>query len=270
MEYVTVQDEEVPALGLGTYQLRGKTCVETVRDALEIGYRHIDTAEYYDNQREVGEAIADASVDRDEVFLTTKVWRSNLQHDQVLRSARESLDKLGLEYVDLLLIHWPSRTVPVAETLDAMTKLHDDGNVRHIGVSNFSVGQLQEAIAVSDVPIFTDQVEYHPFNGQADLVDFCIESGVMLTAYSPLGKGTVVGDETLATIGDRYGKSAAQVALRWLVQQDTVAAIPKASSREHLRENIDIFDFELTDEEMNSVFELHGGLIVTLRRQLGL
>jgi len=250
MDYVTVDGTPVPALGLGTYQLQGQACRQTVSEALDIGYRHIDTAEYYDNQREVGDAIANANVARDEIFLTTKVWRSNLQYDQVLQSAHESLGKLGLEYVDLLLIHWPSRTVPVEETLDAMRQLHDDGKARHIGVSNFSVSQLQEARRVSDVPIFTNQVKYHPFNGQADLVDFCIENDVMLTAYSPLAKGKVVGDETLAAIGERYGKSASQVALRWLVQQDMVAAIPKASSREHLRENIDIFDFELTDEEM--------------------
>lgn len=270
MDSVTVDDVSVPALGLGTYQLQGRACRTTVSEAVELGYRHVDTAEYYNNQREVGDAIADVEVARDEIFLTTKVWRSNLQYDQVLRSAHQSLDKLGLEYADLLLIHWPSRTVPVEETLDAMTELHEDGKVRHIGVSNFSVSQLQEAMDVSDVPIFTDQVKYHPFNGQAELLDFCIENDVMLTAYSPLAKGNVVGDETLAAIGDRYGKSASQVALRWLVQQDMVAAIPKASSREHLRENIDIFDFELTDEEMNRVFDLHGGVGSTLRKWFGL
>jgi len=270
MDYVTIDDVSVPALGLGTYQLRGQACRNTVSEALEIGYRHIDTAEYYNNQREVGDAITDADVARDEIFLTTKVWRSNLQYDQVLQSAHESLDKLGLEYVDLLLIHWPSRTVPVEKTLDAMTQLHDDGKVQHIGVSNFSASQLQEARQVSEVPIFTDQVKYHPFTGQADLVNFCIESKVMLTAYSPLAKGKVVDDETLAAIGDRYGKSASQVALRWLVQQEMVTAIPKASSREHLQQNIDIFDFELTGEEMERVFELHGGLLTKLRQQLGL
>jgi len=270
MEYVTVGDVAVPALGLGTYRLRGETCVETVREALEMGYRHVDTAEFYDNQQAVGRAIRTASVDREDVFLTTKVWRSNLTHDQVLRSARESLDALGLEYVDLLLIHWPSRTVPVEETIAAMTQLHEAGRTRHIGVSNFSVDQLRDAMQVADVPILTNQVEYHPFTGQDALVEFCIENEVMLTAYSPLAKGEVAGDETLTAIGDRYGKSTTQVALRWLVQQEMVAAIPKAASTAHLRENLDIFDFELTDTEMRQVFDYHGGLAQSLRKWLGL
>lgn len=270
MESVSVQGVSIPALGLGTYKLRGQACISTVRKALELGYRHIDTAEFYDNQREIGEAIADSPVDREDIFLTTKIWRSNLRHDDAIASARESVNKLGVESVDLLLIHWPSHTVPVEETLAAMTRLQEAGTTRCIGVSNFSVSQLREARQVSDVPIITDQVEYHPFTSQADLVEFCIENEVLLTAYSPLAKGKVVDDGTLAAIGDRYGKSASQIALRWLVQQEMVAAIPKASSRDHLQENIDIFDFELTDEEMSAVFELQGGLVSKLRRKLGL
>jgi 2,5-diketo-D-gluconate reductase B len=268
MEFVSVQGVEVPAVGLGTYQLRGQQCVKTVRDALEMGYRHLDTAEYYTNQRAVGKAIAEASVDRSEVFLTTKVWRSNLAYDDVMDSVAESLDRLGLASVDLLLIHWPNPTVPVEETLDAMTQLREDGKTRSIGVSNFSVTQLRDAMQAGAVPILTDQVEYHPFEGQADLVEFCSENDVLLTAYSPLAKGDVVDDETVAGIGDRYGKSPAQVALRWLVQQEIVAAIPKASSRRHLAANIDIFDFELTDEEMKQVFDLQGGMPSGLRQQL--
>jgi 2,5-diketo-D-gluconate reductase B len=270
MQSVTVQGVEVPALGLGTYQLRGEACVQTVREAVEMGYRHIDTAEFYNNQSEVGQGIAAADVDREEIFLTTKVWRSNLAHDDVLQSVHESLDKLGLETVDLLLIHWPSRTVPVGETLSAMEQLQAEGNVRHIGVSNFSVEQLQEAMRVAESPILSNQVKYHPFNGQPELVEFCIEHDVLLTAYSPLAKGDVVSNETLATIGERYGKSAAQVALRWLLQQEMVAAIPKASSHEHLQENLAVFDFELTDAEMERIFELQDGLISSLRHRLGL
>ena len=270
MEFVSAHGEHIPAIGLGTYQLRGQSCVDVVQEALDLGYRHIDTAEYYNNQREVGEAIRSAAIDREEIFLTTKVWRSNLAYDDFIESAEESLDKLGLEYVDLLLIHWPSHSVPIEETMEAMTELHDEGKTRHIGVSNFSVGQLQEAREVSAVPILTDQVEYNAFTGQSDLIEYCIGSDTMATAYSPLAKGKVAKNETLASIGDRYDKSASQVGLRWLVQQDMVSAIPKASSRKHLKENIEIFDFELTDEEMERVFELHRGLGSKLRDALGL
>ena len=270
MESVTVQGVDVPALGLGTYRLRGQTCVDTVRDALELGYRHVDTAEFYENQRAVGEGIATADVDREDVFLTTKIWRSNLRREDALRSARESIDRLDVEYVDLLLIHWPDQSVPVGETLDAMTSLQAEGRVRHVGVSNFSVPQLREAMAATDSTVLTDQVEYHPFTDQSDLLEFCIERDVLLTAYSPLAKGKVANDETLAAIGDRYDKTASQVALRWLVQQEGVAAIPKASSREHLRENLAVFDFELSDDEMARVFDLQGGLAARLRDLLGL
>ena len=270
MEHVSVHGEEIPALGFGTYRLRGRNCTETVERALRHGYRHIDTAEYYDNHAEVGEAIASSDVDREEIFLTTKVWRSNLKHDDVLRSANSSLTQLGVEYVDLLLIHWPSPNVPISETIAAMNQLQTEGTVRHIGVSNFSIDQLREAMSVSDTPIVTNQVKYHPFNTQPELLEFCIENDVMLTAYSPLAQGSVADTDALREIGDRYGKSAAQVALRWLLQQERVSAIPKASSREHLVENFDVFDFELTDEEMADIFELRGGLFPRLRRKLGL
>jgi len=270
METVSVQGVDVPALGLGTYRLRDRTCVDTVREALELGYRHVDTAEFYDNQRAVGEGIRSASVDREDVFVTTKVWRTNLAGDDVLRSGRESLDRLGLDYVDLLLIHWPSSSVPVGETLDAMAQLHAAGLVRHVGVSNFSVAQLREAMDASPLPVVTNQVEYHPYTSQAELLDVCLTHDLVLTAYSPLAKGRVVGDDRLAAIGERYGKSASQVALRWLVQQPRVAAIPKASSRDHLRGNLAVLDFELTDEEMDRIFDLGGGLVGRLRNRLGL
>jgi diketogulonate reductase-like aldo/keto reductase len=270
MEYVTAAGESIPALGLGTYQLRGRSCTETVRRALDVGYRHLDTAEYYDNESAVGEAIADSPVDRSELFLTTKVWRTNLAYDDAIRSARESLRKLGTDYVDLLLIHWPSRSVPTEETLRAFEDLREEGVVRHVGVSNFSVAQLREAIAAADAPILTNQIQYHPFQDQGDLLAYCVENDVTLTAYSPLAKGRVATDETLREIGDRHGKTAAQVALRWFLQQECVAAIPKASSEAHLRENFDVFDFELSDAEMERVFDLQGGLVSRVREALGL
>jgi diketogulonate reductase-like aldo/keto reductase len=268
MQSVSAGDAEIPALGVGTFQLSGAACRNTVRTALELGYRHIDTAEYYDNEQAVGAAIDAASVDRDEIFLTTKVWRSNLSAGDVRPAVEASLDRLGVDYVDLLLIHWPHPRVPVTETLSAMAELREAGLVTHLGVSNFTRSQLQSAIAAADAPIVTDQVLCHPFNSQRTLRQFCAESDIALTAYSPLARGAVVGDETLTRIGTEYGKSAPQVALRWLVQQEQVVAIPRSSSGDHLADNLAVFDFELTDTEMERIDDLTGNLRVRLANQL--
>lgn len=272
MEYVTVREEEVPALGLGTWKLRGETCRETVATALDLGYRHVDTAAYYGNQREIGEAITASDVDPGELFVTTKVRGSNLAADEVRASFADSREALGLDVVDLFLVHWPSPSVSIGETIGAMNTLQAEGHLRQIGVSNFSVSQLEEAIAVSETPILTNQVEYHPFEDRGDLLEFCIANDVMLTAYSPFDQGSsrVLDDETLAEIGSKYDKTPAQVTLRWLVQQEVVSAIPKAAGHEHLQENLSIFDFELSDEEMARVFDLQGGLVDRVRFALGL
>jgi 2,5-diketo-D-gluconate reductase B len=269
MEYVTTQSVDVPALGFGTYPMRGETCQTAVHQALETGYRHVDTAQMYNNERAVGQAIAAADVPRDDIFLVTKILRQNLAHDDVMESVEESHERLATD-IDLLLIHSPSRTIPIEESIAAMNDLQEQGTVRHIGVSNFSVGQLQDAIAASDTPILTNQVEYHPFKEQADLLEFCIENEVMLTAYSPLAEGRVMGNDRLKRIGARYGKTEAQVALRWLLQQEQVSAIPKASSPAHIQANFNVFDFELTDEEMTQIFDLQGGLLTRLQTALGL
>lgn len=269
MEYVTVQGVEVPALGFGTARITGDECRTAVEDALELGYRHIDTAQMYDNEEAVGDAISDSSVDRDDVFLVTKVHRRNLASDDVLNSVDDSLDRLGTD-IDLLLIHAPSRSVPIDETIGAMNRLQDQARVEHIGVSNFSVNQMQEAVDASETPILTNQVKYHPFKDQSSILEFCIENEIMLTAYSPVAKGKVTGNEVLEEIGNRYGKTEAQVALRWLIQQDMVSAIPKAAIRSHREENLDIFDFELTDGEVKRIFELQGGLIIRIRNLLGI
>ena len=269
MEYVSVQDVRVPALGLGTARMKGETCREAVETGLDLGYRHIDTAQMYDNEDAVGAAVQESNVDREEVFLTTKINRGNQSYDDVLSSFTGSLERLNMEYVDLLLIHVPSR-VPVEETIEAMNQLQEEGRVRHIGVSNFSVQQTEEAVGASETPIVTNQVKYHPFHSQNDLLEYCIEDEIMLTAYSPLARGRAAGNATLSKIGSRYGKTASQVALRWLIQQETVSAVPKASSRDHLEENIDVFDFKLSDEEMQQVFGFQGGLIDRVRSTLGL
>lgn len=255
MDDIQVQGTSVPALGLGTWQLTGHTCRETVEAALEMGYRHIDTAQAYGNERQVGLGMEAAGVDREDVFLTTKLDGSNRDERSVRRSTRESLNKLGTDHLDLLLIHWPNTPwmASLSETLGAMNDLVDEGLVRHIGVSNFSPSLLDKARNISPAPILTDQVQYHPYWDQRKLLDYCRIHDVLLTAYSPLARGGVLEDPALVQLGNRYGKSPAQVALRWLLQQDGVAAIPKASSREHLEANMAVFDFELTDAEMERI-----------------
>jgi diketogulonate reductase-like aldo/keto reductase len=223
----------------------------------------------YNNEDAVGQAIADAEVPREDIFLVTKIRRQNLAPDDVLRTVEESVRRLGTE-IDLLLIHAPSRSVPIEASIGAMNKLQEQRIVEQIGVSNFSVEQMRQAIAASETPIVTNQVEYHPFKDQSKILEFCIENGIMLTAYSPLAQGRVIGNEVLEDIGEQYEKSAAQVALRWLIQQEMVVAIPKASSQTHIEQNFELFDFELTDEEMNRIFDMQGGHLSRLRSLLGL
>lgn len=256
MEYVTVQGAEIPALGFGTARMGTTETRNAVETALELGYRHIDTAQMYGNEDAVGAAVEKADIARDEVFVVTKILSRNLAYDDLHDSFEDSLDRLKMESVDLLLIHEPSRSVPVEESIRAMNELQEAGRVRHIGVSNFSIQQLREAEAASDTPIVTNQVEYHPFTDQSQLLEHCVDNGVMLTAYSPLAIGRRLENGTLIQIGERYQKSPAQVALRWLIQQENVSAIPKASKRQHQEENIDIFDFELTTAEMDAIFNL--------------
>lgn len=257
MEHLEIQGDRVPALGFGTWQLEGHACVEGVEDALAIGYRHIDTAQGYDNEEQVGDGIRRSGVSRDDIFLVTKVRPSNFRHDDAQTSTRASLQKLGTDYVDLLLLHWPNEDVPLEETLGALAELQQEGAVRHIGVSNFPPSLAARANDITR--IFANQVEYHPFLDQTHLVKRCLERDLMLTAYSPLAKGRVVGDETLEKIGAEHGKSATQVVLRWLLQQPNVTTIPRSSSREHREANWDVHDFELTDEEMQRISSLADG-----------
>ncbi len=256
MEYQDIKGEKVPSLGLGTWMLSGRECVRAVERALAVGYRHIDTAQMYANEGEVGRGIRNSSVDREEIFLVTKVRTSSFSHDDVIRSTRESLKKLQTEYVDLLLMHWPNPSVPLIETLGAMTELQEEGSVKHVGVSNFPPSMVEEATEYATV--FCNQVEYHPYTAQDELLEQAKKLDYLLTAYSPVAKGRVSRDATLGEIGESHGKTPAQVALRWLIQQEKVAAIPKAASENHLRSNSDIFDFELSGEEMERIFALRG------------
>jgi len=254
MEHQTIKGEKVPSLGLGTWRLSGEECTKAVESALALGYRHIDTARIYGNEGEVGRGIRNSGVDREGIFLVTKVWTSDFSYERTIQSTRESLRKLRTEYVDLLLMHWPNPSVPLQETLSAMRELQEEGSVRHIGVSNFPASMVEEA--AQHATVFCNQVEYHPYRAQDKLLEQAKEMDYLLTAYSPIGRGSVLSDGTLKEIGEAHGKTPAQVALRWLIQQEKVAAIPKARSEDHLKSNLDIFDFKLSEEEMERIFRL--------------
>ena len=252
MQFVEAGGARIPAIGLGTRELRGRSCARLVAQALKLGYRHLDTAQVYENEREVGEGIRASGVRRDELFVTTKVWTTHFAPNDLERSTKDSLSKLRLAEVDLLLLHWPNPHVPLAETLGALARVKTLGMARHIGVSNFTVALLDQAVAACAEPLVCDQVEYHPYLAQTKVIEACARHGVALVAYTPLALGRVKSDRTLARIGDRRGKTAAQVCLRWLVQQN-VAAIPRTSRIERLSENIEIFDFALSDDEMQQI-----------------
>ena len=252
MQFVEANGARIPAIGLGTWELRGRTCARVVEQALRLGYRHIDTAQVYENESEVGEGLRASGVSRGDVFVTTKVWTTHFAPNDLERSTKESLAKLRLAQVDLLLLHWPNPRIPLPETLGALAHVKKLGLARHIGVSNFTVALIEEAVVACPEPLVCDQVEYHPYLDQTKVLDACMRHGMALVAYSPIAKGRIKNDKVLAGMGEKYRKTAAQVCLRWLVQQN-VAAIPRTSKIERLSENIEIFDFELSDDEMRQI-----------------
>ena len=251
--FIEAKGFRIPLVGLGTWALRGRDCARLVEQAIRIGYRHIDTAQMYENEDEVGEGVR-ASGLRPEVMVTTKIQPTLLAPPDVERSVKQSLAKLRLDHIDLLVIHWPNPRVPLSETLGAMAKLKKEGYTRAIGVSNFTVALLEEAEKVSSEPIVCNQVECHPFLNQDKVIAACKKLGMALVAYSPIARGGAKGNEVLETIGRAHGKSAAQISLRYLVQQG-ISVIPRTSKRERLEENFAIFDFDLSDAEMR---EIHG------------
>jgi 2,5-diketo-D-gluconate reductase B len=249
---VEAHGARIPLIGLGTWDLRGRTCARVVEQALRLGYRHIDTAEMYDNEREVGEGLRASGVKRDEVFVTTKIWPSHFAPRELERAAKESLVRLRLSEVDLLLLHWPNPNIPLSETLPALCKLKRMGLARHIGISNFTVALIEEAVKIAAEPLVCDQIEMHVFLDQSKVVAACRRHGMAVVAYSPIARGGVKNDQVLDRIGRVHGKSAAQVSLRFLVQQGIVV-IPRTSRVERLSENFSIFDFELSPAEMTEV-----------------
>lgn len=240
----------MPLIGLGTWKLRGDDCIRTIPLAYDMGYTHIDTADVYENHHDIAKAIR--FLPREDLFITTKVAFTDLEPEKVRQAVPRYLKELHTDYIDLLLIHWPNPDVDMNTTLEAMMDFKDQGVVREIGVSNFMRSHLEK---IRDFPIFTNQIEMHPYLQHKPLVAACQQRGIPITAYRPLAKGAFEQDPILKEIGKNHGKSASQVALRWLIQQDIVA-IPKASNPLHLKANLEIFDFTLTEDEMKSLAKL--------------
>jgi diketogulonate reductase-like aldo/keto reductase len=259
MNAVEANGARIPAIGLGTMTLKGDVCVGAVKTALQLGYRHIDTAERYGNEAEVGEGLAQglraAGLKREDVFVTTKVYQDKLAPADFRRSFAESLEKLKLPWVDLLLIHWPNPAVPLPETLAALCGAKRDGRARHVGVANFTTALLQEAVKLASEPLVTNQIEVHPFLDQGKVLAACRHHGMAVTAYCPIARGKVPGNDTLERIGKTHGKSSSQVALRYLVEQGIVP-IPRTATPDHLAANLAVFDFKLSDAEMAEIGKL--------------
>ena len=254
MKYITLNGIDVPRLGFGTWENKGSDCTKAVETALETGYRHIDTAQAYDNEQFVGKAIQNSGLSRDEIFLTTKVFRDKFETvDTAMNSIDESLEKLKTDYVDLLLVHWPFPEYSVEHLLAPMVKALQDGKTRLIGVSNFTLTQMEEAQKIADGQICNNQVEYHPMLNQQPLIDWTARNGWALTAYSPLGRGEAMDNPVIKDLADKHDKEPSQIILRWFMQQDNVMAIPKSSSESHIKSNFDIWDFELSTQDMNQI-----------------
>jgi diketogulonate reductase-like aldo/keto reductase len=252
---LAAQGAAIPAIGFGTSGL-GDVRAEHIAAALKAGYRHIDTARKYGTERTVGEGLRAAGVPRHEIFLCTKVSHENLHAGDFARSVDDSLAALGVDYVDLLLVHWPDARTPLRETMEALARAKRSGLTRHIGVANFNIAMLDQAIALCPEPLVTLQAECHPYLDQSTVVAACRARGLVLTAYCPLGRGRLIGDAVLTDIGRRTGKTSAQVALRWLIQQDIIAAIPRSSNATRIAENINVFDFALTEDDMRRIAAL--------------
>lgn len=256
MHSVSANGANIPALGFGTFRMPEEDVHRILPEALKIGFRHVDTAQIYKNEAAVGDVLHSSGIPRADIFLTTKVWVDRVGHDAFIASVDESLAKLKTDYVDLLLLHWPQSEMPLADRIGALNELRRAGKVRNIGISNFSTALMAEAVRLSDAPIVTNQIEYHPYLDQTKVIDEARKTGMSITAYYLMADGKVPHDPVLRDIGARHGKTAAQVALRWAVQQKDVIALSKTATESRLRENFDIFDFALGDGEMAEIHKL--------------
>lgn len=259
MHDIEANGAAIPAIGFGTWTLKGDQCADMVESALAAGYRHIDTAAMYDNERAVGEGLRASDVPRDDIFLTTKVWWSDIAPGDLERSAEASIERLGVDHVDLFLIHWPNPKVDLAGSMRALNAVREKGLTKHIGVANFTTELLAEAARHSEAPLVANQVEYHPYLDQRKVHAACRAAGMAMVSYCPLYRGGQAFEEkAVKNAAEAHGRTPGQIVLRWHVQQDGVAAIPRTTRKERLAENIGVFDFELTAEEMAAISGLAG------------
>ncbi len=256
---VTAGGASIPVIGYGTWPLKGEECARAVATALQCGYRHIDTAAMYDNEAAVGEGLRSSGIARNDIWVTTKVWWEDIADGALQRSAEASLERLGLDQVDLLLIHWPNKAVPLAESIRALNDAKRRGLTRHIGVSNFPTRMLDEAVALSGEPLVANQCEYHPYLDQSKVFAACRRHDIVFVAYCPLGRGSVGGvldEPVVREIAERTGRTPAQVVLRWHIQQPGVVAVPKSSNPKRIAENLDLFGFTLQEADMRRLSAL--------------
>jgi len=256
MEYLQTQGIRLPRLGLGTFRMQGDACRTAVESALTLGYRHIDTAEMYGNEEAIGAALAASRLARQDLHVTTKVWNDNLAPEAIRRAFDASLRKLRLDHVDLYLVHWPARGMNLPAMFETLIKLKEGGRTRAIGVANFNIALLRTVVEEIGAPIACNQVEYHVMLDQTPLRKYLADKSIPLVAYCPLAQGRVASNETLAAIGRKHGATAAQVALKWLLDQDGVAAIPKASRKDSQRANLDALNVGLDDEDRRAIASL--------------
>ncbi|EUB95365.1 2,5-didehydrogluconate reductase [Rhizobium sp. CF080] len=253
---VSANGANIPALGFGTFRMPDEDVARVLPEALKLGFRHVDTAQIYKNEAAVGDVLSKSGIPRADIFLTTKVWVDRVGHDAFIASVDESLTKLKTDYLDLLLLHWPQSEMPLADRMGALNALRKDGKVKNIGVSNFSTALIAEAVKLSDAPLATNQVEYHPYLDQTKVLAEVRKHGMSLTSYYLMANGAVPGDAVLKDIGSKHGKTAAQVALRWAIQQKDVIALSKTATVSRLPENFDVFDFALSEDEMLAIHAL--------------
>ena len=253
-KFFTKNNANIPSIGLGTWDVRGKEGEKIIQLALEVGYRHIDTAQMYENEKEVGNAISDSKIEREEIFITTKIYTLIVKNDGIEDSFENSLINLKTDHVDLLLIHFPAFTTNLNDMLDILFKLKETGKTKNVGISNFNHNLVNECIKLGYKDIFCNQVEYHPYLEQNNLIKVLKEYNILPVAYSPLAKGKLLNDKVVIKIAEKYSKQPAQIILRWLNQQDWIS-IPKSANEDRMKENMNIFDFTISEKDMNL---LHG------------
>ncbi len=257
--HVTAGGASIPAIGYGTWPLKNEECARAVATAIETGYRHIDTAAMYDNEASVGDGLRASGLSRDKLWVTTKVWWENIGDGALQQSAETSLKKLGLDQVDLLLIHWPNPAIPLKDSIKALNDAKARGLAKHIGVSNFPSKMLDEAVALTNEPIVTNQCEYHPHLDQSKVLAACRRHGVAFVSYCPLGRGSVGGvleESVVRELAEKHGRTPAQIVLRWHIQQPGVVAVPKSGNPKRIAENFQVSDFALSDDEMSKLSSL--------------